>query len=346
MDKIKVGIIGATGYGGVELVRLLHNHPLVQLVAVSSVSFEGREISNVYGNLYGIVDKVLTCEDKVVECSDVVFSALPHGLSEKIAIKCSAAKVVLIDLGADFRLEDESDYKQWYNLDFLDKSIHANSVYCIPELHRASVMSDTSIIANPGCYPTSAALALAPLAKNNILNPKGIIIDSKSGVTGAGRSLSEGTHYPEVNGNFSAYKIACHRHTPEIEQCITKLCGEKALITFVPHLLPVNRGILSTVYAEANVQSAKQLHDIYTKFYKNEKFVRVLGLGSQACIKNVLFSNYCDISVHYDDRCGKVIIVSCIDNMVKGAAGQAIQNMNIIFGIDECTGLDIIPPAF
>ena len=346
MEKIKVGIIGATGYGGVELVRLLHSHPMAELVAVSSVSFAGKKISDIYGNLTGIVDKILTTEDTVITSSDVVFAALPHGLSEQIACKCKGKNTVLIDLGADFRLNDEAEYKKWYGLDFIDKSLHDGSVYCIPELHRDKVDKNCKIIANPGCYPTSVALALAPLAKLGLLNPVGIVVDSKSGVTGAGRSLSDGTHYPEVNGNFNAYKVASHRHTPEIEQTLSELCNSESLITFVPHLLPVNRGILSTVYAVASVTSVEQLYEIYSTFYRNEKFVRVLDLGKEACIKNVAMSNYCDISVHYDARCGKVIITSCIDNMVKGAAGQAIQNMNLVFGLDESLGLDLISPAF
>ena len=346
MKKINVGIIGATGYGGVELVRLLHSHPNAQLVAVSSVSFAGKKISDIYGNLKGIVDKVLTTEDTVITSSDVVFAALPHGLSEIIASKCREKNTILIDLGADFRLDDEAEYKKWYGIGFEDKSLHECSVYCIPELHREKVDKSCKIIANPGCYPTSVALGLAPLAKLGILSPNGIVIDSKSGVTGAGRSLSDGTHYPEVNGNFNAYKVACHRHTPEIEQTLSELCGSPALVTFVPHLLPVNRGILSTIYATADIDSVEQLHEIYSNFYRNEQFVRVLNIGDEACIKNVAMSNYCDISVHFDKRCGKVIITSCIDNMIKGAAGQAIQNMNILFGLDEISGLDLISPAF
>ena len=346
MNKIKVGIIGATGYGGAELARLIYSHPMAELVAVSSVSFAGKKISDVYGNFIAIIEDVLTTEDTVITKSDVVFAALPHGLSEIIARKCYDKNTILIDLGADFRLHDENDYKEWYGLDFADKILHDNSVYCIPELHRSEVTENTKIIANPGCYPTSVALALAPLAKLGLLSPNGIIIDSKSGVTGAGRSLSNGTHYPEVNGNFNAYKVACHRHTPEIEQNVSDMLGTPAMVTFVPHLLPVNRGILSTVYATADIENIEQLHEIYTNFYKNEKFVRVLALGREACIKNVALSNYCDMSVHFDSRCQKVIITSCIDNMVKGAAGQAIQNMNLIFGIDESAGLDLISPAF
>lgn len=345
-DKINVGIIGATGYAGAELLRLLQNHPNVNISAISSVSFEGKSISEVYPNFNGICDDVLTDEDTVVKKSDVVFASLPHGLSEPIAKKCFESDKIFIDLGADFRLYDEADYKEWYKLEYKEKALHENAVYCIPELHR-ELTAGKKIIGNPGCYPTSIALGLAPVLKSGTADVDSIVIDSKSGATGAGRGLAQNTHFPDCNEALAPYKIAQHRHTPEIEQTLSELAGEKLKVTFVPHLLPVNRGIVSTIYVNLkNASDAKSIHKLYSDFYKSEKFVRVLPLGSISTLKNVKFSNYCDISVHYDERTNRLIVVSSIDNMVKGAAGQAIQNMNIVCGFEETAGLCMTPPAF
>lgn len=347
MEKIKVGIIGATGYAGVELIRILMTHPNAELTAISSVSFEGKSVSEVYPNLKEICDDVLVNEDVVIAKSDVIFASLPHGLCEALAKKAVAQGKKFIDLGADFRLVKEEDYQEWYGLEYHEKELHEKACYCIPELHRDRVKEHISIIGNPGCYPTSIALGLAPLVKSGWIDLNSIIIDSKSGVTGAGRGLSQTTHYPDCNEAFAPYKIAAHRHTPEIEQTIAELSGKEAKVTFVPHLLPVNRGIVSTIYA--NLQGEMQddaVYDLYQKFYQDEKFVRVLPKGSIATLKNVKFSNYCDISLHMDARTNRVIIVSTIDNMVKGAAGQAIQNMNLLFGLPEDTGLHLVPPAF
>ena len=343
---IKVGIVGATGYAGVELVRLLQSHPEAEITGVSSVSYEGKSISEVYPNLYGICDDTLGSEDAVVEKSDVVFASLPHGLSEKLAKKCLAKGVKLIDLGADFRLDSAEEYTKWYGKTYEEKDLHEKSVYVIPELMREQYKGQP-IVGNPGCYPTSIALGLAPLVKSGIVADDGIVIDSKSGVTGAGRGLADNTHYPNCNEAFSPYKIAAHRHTPEIEQTLSKLAGKKINVTFVPHLLPVNRGIISTIYAKLTCSvDAKELHKLYSDFYAREKFVRVLPLGKVANLRDVKMSNYCDVSVHADEHTGRAIIVAAIDNMVKGAAGQAIQNMNIMFGLKEDCGLDFVPPAF
>lgn len=345
MEKIKVGIIGATGYAGCELVRLLLTHPMAQVSAVSSVSYEGKYLSDVYPSFKNIADFILVNEDTVINSSDVVFTSLPHGLSETIARKCIDKGIKLIDLGADFRLSNETDYQEWYGLSYNDKDLHGLSVYCIPELHRTQIKGK-QIIGNPGCYPTSIALALAPLLANGVIDNSTIVIDSKSGVTGAGRGLTQMSHYPDCNEAFQPYKIAAHRHTPEIEEVLGGIANCEVKITFVPHLLPVNRGIISTVYAKLITNDFNKVYDDFKSYYAQEKFIRVLDKGTIANLKYVKYSNYCDISLHYDKRTNKIIVVSAIDNMVKGAAGQAIQNMNLLFDLDETTGLDFVPPAF
>ena len=344
--KIKAGIIGATGYAGAELVRLINAHPNAEVAAVSSVSFEGKKLSEVYPAYLGINDMICENADAVVEKSDVIFAALPHGLSQELAAQCDKAGKAFIDLGADFRLENEDEYKEWYGCDFLDHELHKKSVYGLPELFRDNIKGK-KVIANPGCYTTGAPLALAPAIKAGLVSTEGIIVDSKSGVTGAGRKPNQGNHYPELNEGFHAYKVANHRHTPEIEQTLSRLSGKKVTITFVPHLLPVNRGIISTCYARINDGvTFEQIRAEYEKFYENEFFVRLLPDGANADIHNIKYSNFCDISLHHDKRTNTLVAISAIDNMVKGAAGQAIQNMNIIFGLDETTGLVIVPPAF
>ena len=350
---IKVSIIGATGYAGAELVRLLLSHPKAELKNISSKSFVGETINKIYPNLNKYCEKILTDEDSAIEDSDVVFASLPAGLSDEIAKKCFEKKILFIDLGADFRLSNEEDYKKWYKKDYKYKEIHKEAIYSIPEIikydnfYNKKDLKKAKIIGNPGCYPTSIGLALAPALANKIIEKEDIIIDSKSGATGAGRELTLNTHFAECNEAFAPYKIAEHRHTPEIEQTLSNIYGEEIKITFVPHLLPLNRGILSTIYAKLkDKNSLENIFNLYKEFYKDAKFVRVLNIGNIANLKNVKYSNYCDISIHIDERTNKLIIVSAIDNMVKGAAGQAIQNMNIALGFEEDAGLDMIPPAF
>lgn len=343
--KIKVGIVGATGYAGIELIRVLLNHPYACITALSSVSYEGKCISQVYPNLKGLCDLPLISQSQLINQCDVIFASLPHGLTENLANSCPD-NVKVIDLGADFRLDSAEEFKKWYGKNFDYPDLHKKSVYCIPELHR-NIINGNSIIANPGCYPTSIALGLAPIIKNKLDLPCSIIIDSKSGVTGAGRSPSDTTHYPNCNEAFSPYKVANHRHLPEIEQTLSALAGEKKSVTFVPHLLPVNRGIISTIYVGLNKNiDVDQLRNLYVDFYKKEKFVRIMNQGEVANLRNVKMSNYCDISVHFDEHTNRAIIVSTIDNMVKGAAGQAVQNMNILFGLAEDSGLNLVPTAF
>lgn len=342
----KVGIIGATGYAGAELVRLLLGHPMVEIAAVSSVSYEGKQLTEVFPNLAGAIDMTLVTADEVVEASEVVFASLPHGLSEPIARRCFDKGALFIDLGADFRLYDEADYREWYKLEYKDPELHRSAVYALCEIYRERIRQ-ARIIGNPGCYPTSIALGLYPLLKAKAVRADSIIIDSKSGVTGAGRGLTLGSHYPECNEAISAYKAAAHRHTPEIEQTLSDVSGEKVTVTFVPHLLPVNRGILSTIYASLKEDiRPEKVRKLYEDAYGGEKFVRLMPEGKFADIKNVRCSNFCDISLHHDSRTGRVIITSAIDNMVKGAAGQAIQNMNIVLGFDEDCGLRTLPHSF
>lgn len=343
---IKVGIIGATGYAGAELCRLLYGHPEAEISAVSSVSFEGKALSDVYPAYRSLLDNVCTTQEEAIERSDVVFAALPHGLSEPLAAACVEKRRPFIDLGADFRLEDEGTYTQWYGLPFQEKELHQGAVYGLPELFRKDIPGK-AIVANPGCYTTAVPLALAPALRNGLIEPCGIIADCKSGVTGAGRGLSQKTHFAELNESFSAYKVAAHRHTPEMEQTLAQCAGEPVTVTFVPHLLPVNRGILATCYAPLKPGvTIDQIRQTYENAYKGEPFVRLLPAGDTADIKAVRYSNFCDVSLHTDGRTGTLIAISALDNMVKGAAGQAVQNMNILFGLPETTGLQLLPPAF
>ena len=341
---IKVGVIGATGYVGIEILRLLQNHSGVEVVAISSVSYEDKALSDVYPGVLNIYDKKLTNADEVILKSDVIFVCLPHSLSEEIVAKAKGKLV--IDLGADFRLEEEAIYKKWYGCDFKHKDLHNNSIYCIPELHK-EVLKGKNIIANPGCYPTSIILGLAPILKNNITFNENIFVSSASGITGAGKKLSDATHFPEASQGFNAYKIANHRHIAEIEQELTKLAGKKVNVNLATHLLPVNRGILSTIFVKVNGKYDKEtLLGIYKDFYKNSKFVRIYDDFAKVNINGVKMSNYCDISLTYDDNTNSIVIVSAIDNMVKGAAGQAIQNMNIKLGLKEDEGLTLVPAVF
>ena len=345
--NIKAGVVGATGYAGAELVRLLTGHPQAELAAISSVSFTGQALSDIYPAYYHICDLVCGTQEEVVEKSDVVFAALPHGLSQELAKTCYDAGKVFIDLGADFRLENEDDYKEWYGGTYLYKELHEQAVYALPELFREQIRGK-KIIANPGCYTTAVPLALAPALRKGYIAAEGIIADCMSGVTGAGRKLTQNTHYPELNEGFSAYKVAAHRHTPEMEQSLSHVAGGAPVkLTFVPHLLPVNRGILATCYAKLQKEvSLQEIRQAYEEQYGDEPFIRLLPEGRVADIKNVRYSNYCDISLHMDPRTNTFIAISAIDNMVKGAAGQAIQNMNLAFGLDETCGLMLTPPAF
>lgn len=343
--KIKVGVVGATGYAGVELVRLLQEHPSVDLARVSSVSFHGQDIAKIYPGLQASGKLILDDgPEQMLNSCEVIFASLPHGLSQELAKASIDRGIIFIDLGADFRLEDENDYAKWYGGTYLDPELHKQAVYGLCELFREDIKKAT-LIANPGCYPTSAALGLSPALTAGLIEPKGIVIDAKSGVTGAGRGLTQNTHFPECNEAFSAYKAGGHRHRPEIEQTLSKLSGQEIAVTFTPHLLPINRGILSTMYCDL-LSDMGTVRQAYREAYNNEPFVHLLEDGEYANTKNVRLSNCCHISLHQDEHTGKLIICSAIDNMVKGAAGQAIQNMNLVFGLEEAEGLSAIAPAF
>jgi N-acetyl-gamma-glutamyl-phosphate reductase len=396
-----VGVIGATGYAGAELVRLLAGHSKVQNLVLSSVSFEGERMEDVYPNLLGTVRSSLVNPEVVVKKADVVFSALPHGIGESFAKTCVRRGVPFIDLSADFRFDDdEATFSAWYGKTYAHPELRERSVYGLPELNRKRIRelaaSGPVIIGNPGCYPTGASLGIFPaLAKglavaNENSGSCTIIVDSASGVTGGGREPSRSFHYPECADSVAPYKVGGHRHTPEIARNMSKMAAlcktplpAPALI-FTPHLAPMNRGILSTIYiplaenhrvvpvvhadnahaAHAGAGNAanatslvrppskeieekfREIRELYADFYRDEPFVRVLPAGHIAATNRVRLSNYCDISVHPDQSGATLIVISAIDNMVKGAAGQAIQNMNIIFGFDEKTGLEAIPALF
>ena len=340
---LKVGIYGASGYTGQELLRLLLRHPQAEVVALTSRRYAGVPVSDIYPVFVGLTDLAFVdaSPEDVAGAADIVFLALPHGVSMAVApIFLNAGKKV-IDLSADFRLHDVATYEKWYSR-HTAPDIIKESVYGMPELYGDEI-AKARLVANPGCYPTSVILGLAPLLKANWIDDSSIIADSKSGVSGAGREPQVGTLFCEVDEGFKAYKVGEHRHTPEMEQEISILAGCDVKISFTPHLLPITRGILSTIYAtlQKDVTTA-ELIDLYRAFYKGKKFVRVYKAGTFPNISSVRGSNYCDIGLTVDARTKRVIIICAIDNLVKGAAGQAIQNMNLMCGLSEDTGLTMI----
>lgn len=346
----KVGLIGASGYTGSELARLLAAHPHAKLeIATASGERVGQKLSSLFPSLRGVCDLELVPQnvDEIAARCDVAIIALGHGKALEIAPQLLERGVRVIDLGADFRLRDAAQYKEWYGLEHSAPDALKNAVYGLPELHRERIKT-AKLVANPGCYPTSAILALAPFVAKNAVKAHSIIVNSASGVSGAGRaSFGLGTHFPEHFGDFRAYNVASHRHTPEIEQGLLDAAGnpseseKRPLVTFTAHLLPVARGILSTCYA-APMQnlSDEEAHAILSEFYASEPFVRVLPLGEMPQIKAVNGSNFCDIGTKVDARTGRIITISAEDNLLKGASGQAIQNLNIMFGHEETAGLE------
>ena len=336
---MKVSVIGATGYTGAELVKILLKHPQVEIETITSQSFANKKISEIYPSL--ITD--LVCQElninKIALSSSFIFTALPHRISMEIVGKLHSRGKKIIDLSADFRFIDPLIYEEWYGTPHQKKELLKKAIYGLPELYREKI-SRARLVANPGCYPTSSILALAPLVNNDLIKGNSIIIDAKSGVTGAGRALSLATHFPEVNENTRAYQVVGHRHTPEIEEQLSNLTSREIIITFVPHLVPINRGILCTCYAALKQKTdTKDLLKLYQDFYKEEPFVEILPQGRFPQTKEVLNSNRCRIGITVNERSGRAIIISAIDNLAKGAATQAVQNMNIMCGFEETMGL-------
>lgn len=344
---IKISVVGATGYAGAELVRILSKHPEAEIVHLVSKSYAGQKMSDIYESFMNICDIKLEGMDvnKIASDSDVVFTALPHGASKEIIPAIAEKGVKIIDFSADYRYKDPEIYKQWYGTEHGSPQLLGKSVYGLCELYRNEI-AGAAIIGNPGCYTTCSILALAPLVENKLIDFKSIVIDAKSGVTGAGRSEALDYSFCECTENMKAYKIAKHRHTSEIEQELSALAGEEIVLSFTPHLIPLKRGVLATCYAELRDKSysAQQLIDLYKSYYKDDYFIRIYDCGKLPETHHVAGSNFVDMGLAVDERTGRVIVVSCIDNIVKGAAGQAVQNMNIMFGLPESMGID--NPAF
>lgn len=341
---INVGIMGVTGYAGEELLRLLTAHPDVKIEYLGSHSAAGTDLSNMYKGYYNTVLPKL--EDIDVEAAakrcDVVFTALPHGASSTVIPGLVNAGAKVIDLSGDYRYDDVAVYEKWYKTTHPSPELNKTSVYGLPELHRASI-AKAKLIGNPGCYTTCSILGLAPLMKHKAADADSIIIDAKSGATGAGRGLSEQTHYCELTESMKAYGVGTHRHTSEIEQELSTLYGEQLTISFTPHLLPIKRGIFATCYAKLNqALSQEDVLQMYTDMYKDEPFVTVYKEGLPE-LKHVVGSNKVAIGLVVDRRTSRVVVVSCIDNLIKGAAGQAVQNMNLILGLPETTALTMLP---
>ena len=340
---IKVGIIGATGYAGSELVRLITQHPKAELVTMTSQSYAGQEYKEVYSN-YSHLDYV--CEEEhieeMAEKCDVIFLALPHGVASKKINADILSKTKIIDLGADFRIQDVDVYEKWYTTHY-SKDILPEAVYGLCEINRDKIKGKR-IVANPGCYTSCSILSLYPLVKEGMIDLSSIIIDAKSGATGAGRGLSLGNHYCELNESVKAYKVASHRHTPEIEEQLSIAAGQDIVLNFTPHLIPMDRGILATCYATLNKKyTYDDIRKAYEKHYGNEHFIRLTKEGVFPETKWVKGSNFVDIGFTVDERTNRVIVIGALDNLFKGAAGQAVQNMNLMFGFDENEGLKQIP---
>jgi len=344
MENTKVGIMGATGYVGVELIRLLSMHPNVILTHLVSHSFVGKTFSDVYPAFRGICDLVLTGDEpeSVAADCDLVITALPHGVSSKVVPVLLANKVKVIDHSGDFRYRSSAVYETSYGLVHPCPELLSQAVYGIPELYRDK-LAKTSLAANPGCYPTCSILGLAPLLSGRIIHTGGIIVDAVSGISGAGRKADLSYSYCESSDNFKAYAVTFHRHTTEIEQEYSLLAGEDVCITFTPHLAPMKRGMYATIYAdllpETRHMTAEDLRAIYKSYYKGDPFVRILPLNTAPETKNVSYSNYIDISIYTDPRTGKVKVLSAQDNLGKGAAAQAVQSLNAMQGYPEGLGL-------
>ena len=342
---IKVGIIGATGSAGSELVRILLGHKDVEIKWYGSRSYIDKKYASIYQNFFQLVDA--NCMDDNMEVLadqvDVIFTATPQGLCASLVNEEILSKVKIIDLSADFRIKDVKVYEEWYKLEHKSPQFIEEAVYGLCEINREDVKK-ARLVANPGCYTTCSILTCYPLVKEGIIDPNTIIVDAKSGTSGAGRGAKVDNLFCEVNENMKAYGVATHRHTPEIEEQLGYACGEKITINFTPHLVPMNRGILATAYASLKKDvTYEEIKAIYDKYYADEKFVRVLKKDVCPQTKWVEGSNYVDVNFKIDPRTNRIIMMGAIDNLVKGAAGQAVQNMNLMFGLRESEGLELVP---
>lgn len=341
VKKIKIGIVGGTGYTGVELLRLLAVHPNVELTAITSRGEAGMLVADMFPNLRGYIDLPFVDPAKadLGQC-DVVFFATPNGIAMQQAKTLLAAGVRVIDLAADFRIKDVATWEKWYGMKHGCPELIEQAVYGLPEMYRDQIRG-AQLIANPGCYPTSVQLGFMPLLKAGVVDVKNLIADAKSGVSGAGRKAEVHSLFAEAGDNFKAYGVAGHRHLPEISQGLSKMSGQQTGLTFVPHLMPLIRGIHATLYAR--LTSACDLQQLFESTYAQERFVDVLPQGAHPETRSVRASNLCRIAVHQPQGGDMVVVLSVIDNLVKGAAGQALQNMNIMFDLPENTGLEVVP---
>lgn len=340
--KLRVAVVGATGYTGSELVRILHQHPSVDIVAITSERRAGARFADVHPHFHGIADHTLVSADTLRDhAPDLVYLALPHGVSMDFAAKYRDAPFRIVDLSGDFRLSTPAVYTEWYGKEHTHPDGFDVAVYGLPELHREAIR-DARLVANPGCYPTTSILGTLPLLEAGIIDPAHIIIDAKSGTTGAGVTPKESTHYSNVADNFRAYGLKSHRHTAEIEEQLVARGAADRGVQFTPHLLPVDRGILATIYTRPQRDVREEdVREAYASRYADEPFVRLRS--EPPALKDVRGSNFCDIYVTYDARTRRIITLSAIDNLVKGAAGQAVQNMNVMYGFPENHGLAQIP---
>ena len=342
---IKAGIIGATGYAGGDLVRILTAHKDVEIKWYGSRSYIDQKYASVYQNLFQIVDAVCMDDnmEELAEQVDVIFTATPQGLCASLVNEQILSKVKIVDLSADFRIKDVSVYEKWYGIEHKSPQFIEEAVYGLCEVNREDVKK-ARLVANPGCYTTCSILTAYPLAKEGLIDMSTLIIDAKSGTSGAGRGAKTADLFCEVNENMKAYGVATHRHTPEIEEQLGYASGEEVVLNFTPHLVPMNRGILATEYAKLKKDvSWEEVKAIYDKYYGDEKFIRVLDKGICPETKWVEGSNYVDIGFQIDPRTKRIIMMGAIDNLVKGAAGQAVQNMNLMFGLPESEGLELVP---
>lgn len=341
---MKIGIIGATGYGGLELIRLLHNHPEVELIDLFTSSDEGTLFSAKFPHVTNLYDQpLLKIDHAKLKSYDVLFASTPAGVTSHLLPPLIGDGPKLIDLSGDFRLKDTAEYERWYKKTPAPAEVVEQSAYGLTEWNYETI-KNAQLIANPGCYPTAVLLSLLPLIKESLIDPSALIIDAKSGVSGAGNTPGPMTHFSETNENFSIYKIHEHQHIPEIEQGIEQFSNQKFPVTFTTHLVPMTRGIMATSYAPVNAGvTEEQLVSCLKETYAGRPFVRIMNESVKFCTKQVAGSNYCDIHVKVDPRTNRATIVSVIDNLVKGAAGQAVQNLNVQFGLDETTGLTQVP---